>query len=232
MTLSRWLVLATVMVVVGLFFYFDGIDYLTLANLQAQVQLFSDFHSRHTLLTMVLFFGFYAVYTGLSLPGAAPLTLLAGALFGLVFGVLLVSFASTLGATLACGLSRYLFRDALQRKFSKQLVQINKGMAKDGAFYLFALRLVPAVPFFVVNLVMGLTKIRLLTFWWVSQIGMLAGTVVYVNAGSELAKIETLGDILSPTLIASFVLLGLLPLVAKKSVEWWRRRKLGSPTAR
>ena len=225
MTQSRYFILVVVVLIFSAFFYFGGLDYLTLESLQAYREVIANFYAQHTLLTVALFFGFYTVYTGLSLPGAAPLTLIAGALFGVVLGVVVVSFASTLGATLACVLSRYLFRDVLKQRYSTQFDRINAGMVKDGAFYLFALRLVPAVPFFVVNLTMGLVQIRLRTFWLVSQVGMLAGTFVYVNAGSELAKIESLGDILSPTLLISFALLGVLPFVAKKGVDWWRRRK-------
>ena len=228
MTLTRGLILLALIAAVGAFLYFDGLTYLTLERLQTYADELAVIYAQHTTLIASLFFVFYAVYTGLSLPGAAPLTLLAGALFGVLGGVVLVSFASTLGATIACTLSRYLFRDSLQTRFADQLRRINEGMAADGEFYLFALRLVPAVPFFVVNLAMGLTRIRLWTFWWVSQIGMLAGTVVYVNAGSELAKIESLGDVVSPTLLVSFALLGILPIVAKKGVAWVRARRSAS----
>ena len=143
----------------------------------------------------------------------------------MLFGTVLVSFASTIGATLAFLASRFLFRDFIQNRFSDKLKVINRGIEKDGAFYLFTLRLVPAFPFFIINLVMGLTPNRTLTFALVSQIGMLAATIVFVNAGTQLAKISGLGDILSPQLIASFVLLGLFPLIAKKSVELFRSRR-------
>ena len=167
--------------------------------------------------------------TALSLPGAAALTLAGGAVFGLLAGTLLVFIAAPIGATIAFLVSRYLFRDYVQRRFADKLAVINKGIDEEGAFYLFTLRLVPLFPFFVINIVMGLTTIKALTFFLVSQIGMLAGTIVYVNAGTQLAKIEALKDILSPGLLLSFVLLGLFPLAAKKVVDYLKRRR-ESPT--
>ena len=144
------------------------------------------------------------------------MTLAGGGLFGLMTGTVAVSFSSTIGATLACIVARYLLRDWVQKKFGDKLVKINQGMAKEGGFYLFSLRLVPLFPFFVINLVMGLTSIRLITYYWVSQLGMLPATIVFVNAGKELAKIDSLAGILSPSLIISFALLGLLPILTKK----------------
>jgi pyruvate/2-oxoglutarate dehydrogenase complex dihydrolipoamide dehydrogenase (E3) component/uncharacterized membrane protein YdjX (TVP38/TMEM64 family) len=164
--------------------------------------------------------------TGLSVPGAALLTLAAGAIFGLLWGVLLVSFASSLGATAAFLLSRFLLRDWVQARFGAQLRGINEGVAKEGAFYLFTLRIVPAVPFFVINLAMGPTPIRARTFYWVSQLGMLPATVIYVNAGTQLAAIDSPAGILSPTLIGAFLLLGLFPLIAKKLVDAWKKRRI------
>ena len=173
------------------------------------------------------FFAIYVGVTALSLPGAAIMTLAAGALFGLVTGTILVSFASTLGATLAFLASRFLFHDVVQRRFGSYLKKINEGVEKDGAFYLFGLRLVPAFPFFAINLVMGLVPMRTWTFYWVSQVGMLAGTVVYVNAGTQLAAIDSLGGLLSPALIASFAALGLFPLIARKVLQFLQSRKAG-----
>jgi pyruvate/2-oxoglutarate dehydrogenase complex dihydrolipoamide dehydrogenase (E3) component/uncharacterized membrane protein YdjX (TVP38/TMEM64 family) len=164
--------------------------------------------------------------TGLSVPGATLLTLLAGAIFGLLWGTLLVSFASSLGATVAFLLSRFVLRDWVQRRFGAQLRGINEGVAKDGAFYLFTLRIVPAVPFFVINLAMGPTPIRARTFYWVSQLGMLPATLVYVNAGTQLAQLESARGILSPGLLGALLLLGLFPLIAKKLVDAWKARKL------
>jgi dihydrolipoamide dehydrogenase len=160
----------------------------------------------------------YVVVTGASLPGAAVLTLAGGAIFGLVTGVILISFASTIGASIAFLVSRYLFRDSVQSRFGSSLKSINEGIDKDGPFYLFALRLVPAFPFFVINLVMGLTRLRLWTFFWVSQLGMFAGTVVYVNAGTQLAQIESASGIFNTGIVLSFLLLAMLPFIGRKIV--------------
>ena len=156
------------------------------------------------------------------------MTLAGGALFGLGAGTLIVSFASTIGATLACFVSRFLLRDWVQEKFGDKLSLVNEGIAREGTFYLFTLRLIPVFPFFIINLVMGLTKMPLRTFYWVSQLGMLAGTIVYVNAGKELGKIASLHSILSPGLIMSFVLLGILPLAAKKLLAVYRVKRQNS----
>ena len=166
----------------------------------------------------------YVLVAAFSLPGAAVMTLAGGGLFGLGWGLAVVSFASATGATLACFFARYVLRDSVQRKFGHRLGGINRGMREEGAFYLFTLRLVPVIPFFIINLVMGLTPIKLWTFYWVSQLGMLPGTVVFVNAGRELARIDSPGDILSPRLILSFAALGLFPLLVKKGLARFRAR--------
>lgn len=171
------------------------------------------------------FFAVYVTVAALSLPGAAIMTLAGGALFGLVWGLLLVSFASTVGATLAMLIARRLLGDWVQRRFALQLEAVNRGLARDGGFYLFTIRMVPLLPFFVVNLVMGLTPIRAWTFYWVSQIGMLAGTAVYVFAGTQLGAIAAPADVLSPGLIVALSLLGLFPLLARKGVAWLRARR-------
>lgn len=214
-----------VIVLVAVFFIYDLGQYFNLAYLKQQQAAMDAYYAQNPLATAVSFFFLYVVITGLSLPGAAILTLAAGAIFGLLWGTVISSFASTLGATLAFLFSRYMFREAIQGRFADKLGAINKGVAEDGAFYLFTLRLVPLFPYFVINLVMGLTPIRALTFFLVSQAGMLAGTIVYVNAGTQIAKIEQLKDIASPELILSFVLLGLFPLIAKKTVDYLKRRK-------
>jgi uncharacterized membrane protein YdjX (TVP38/TMEM64 family) len=167
----------------------------------------------------------YILATSLSLPGAAVLTLAGGALFGLLVGTVVVSFASTIGATLACFVSRFVLRDWVQRRFGQRLVTVNQGVEREGSFYLFTLRLVPIFPFWIINLVMGLTRMKLSTFFWVSQVGMLPGTLVYVNAGRELGRIDSLGGILSPGLIFSFALLGIFPLATKKIMAWYRARQ-------
>lgn len=208
-----------------LFFQFDLDQYLTLEYIKAQQAQIDRFYTENRVLSIVVYFLIYVATTALSLPGATILTLAGGAIFGLLTGLIIVSFASTIGASLAFLVSRYLFRETIQEKFGSSLNSINDGIAKDGAFYLFALRLVPAFPFFVINLVMGLTPIKLKTFYWVSQAGMLAGTAVYVNAGTQLAQIESASGILSPELIFSFVLLALLPFVGKKIVSTLNARK-------
>jgi len=188
------------------------------ASLNAQV-------AGHPLAAAALFFAVYVVLTGLSVPGAALLTLVGGALFGLVEGLLIVSFASAVGATLAFLMARFVLKGWVQQKFGRRLASLNHGVERDGAFYLFALRLVPVFPFFVINLAMGLTPMRTVTFYWVSQLGMLAGTIVYVNAGTQLGQLESVSGILSPGLIGSFVLLGLFPLIARKGLGFFRRRR-------
>jgi uncharacterized membrane protein YdjX (TVP38/TMEM64 family) len=228
---SRWVLLAVIAALIAAFFFFDLGRYLSLERLQASKAAIDAYRDAHPLLASAAFLGIYVAVTALSLPGAVILTLAGGAVFGLLWGLVLVSFASSIGATLAFLTSRLLLRDAIQARFGDKLQPINDGIRKDGAFYLFSLRLVPVFPFFVINLVMGLTPIGAWTFYWVSQVGMLAGTIVYVNAGTELGKLESLAGILSPTLIASFVLLGLFPLIARKVVEKVNARRNQTPVA-
>lgn len=224
---SQWILLGAFLVLVALFFAFDLHTILTLENFQAQREVVLDFYAGDQALTILLFALVYISVTGLSLPGASIMTLIAGAIFGLGVGLVLVSFASTIGASIAFVFSRYLFRDMVQRRFQSALKPINQGIEREGAFYLFALRLVPAVPFFVINVGMALTPIKLWTFYWVSQVGMLAGTAVYVNAGQQLGQLESLAGILSPMVIGSFVVLGLFPLIAKKTLELVKRKYRG-----
>lgn len=225
MTRSRVFVLAAVVVLIAAFFAFDLGRYFTLEALKAQQAAVAAYREAHPWIAAAAYFVLYVIVTSVSLPGAALLTLAGGAIFGLVWGTLLVSFASSLGATLAFLAVRFVFRDAVASRFGERIKVIDEGMKRDGAFYLFTLRLVPAFPFFLVNLAMGLTALPVRTFYWVSQVGMLAGTIVYVNAGTELAKIDSLASILSPALVVSFVLLGIFPLLAKKAVEWIRSRR-------
>jgi len=213
------LLTATFSIVVALFFAFDLQQYLTLEYLKSSKSLFISYYEQNPMLVLGSYFLSYVVMTAFSLPGAVWMTLGGGAFFGLLTGTFVVSFASTIGATLAMLISRFLLRDWVHGRFKQQMKTINSGVQKDGGFYLFTLRLLPVVPFFVINMVMGLTPLRTSTFYWVSQLGMLPGTLVYINAGSELAKIEALGDILSPTLIGSFVLLGIFPLLVKKFIS-------------
>ncbi len=211
---------------VVLFFHYDLNQYLNLQYLKSQQQQIDLWYQKSPAILIGGFFLLYIAITGLSLPGAAVLTLIGGALFGLVAGVVIVSFASTIGATAAFLVSRYLLRESVQQKFGSKLKMINQGVEKDGAFYLFALRLVPAFPFFMINLLMGLTPIRTWTFYWISQVGMLAGTVVYVYAGTQLGEIESLGGILSPELVFAFTLLGLFPLLARKLLDFIKAQRV------
>jgi pyruvate/2-oxoglutarate dehydrogenase complex dihydrolipoamide dehydrogenase (E3) component/uncharacterized membrane protein YdjX (TVP38/TMEM64 family) len=231
MSRSKLFLVLAVVVFIAAFFLFDGGQYLSLAYLKSRQAELAGWYAAEPWKVAGLFFGVYVLVTALSLPGAVIMTLAAGAIFGLATGTLLVSFASSLGATLAFLASRYVLRDSVQARFGARLADINKGVEKEGAFYLFTLRLVPLVPFFVINLALGLTRMKAPVFYAVSQVGMLAGTLVYVNAGTQLARIESLRGILSPGLLGSFVLLGLFPLVAKKIIEAIKRRQVYAPWA-
>jgi len=225
-TKGRWLLAGLVVVLVAAYFVFDLGQYFSLGYLKSRQAEIDAYYGSNPLQTVAVFFLIYVAVTGLSLPGATIMTLAAGAIFGLLWGTIMVSFASSIGATLAFLVSRFLLRDSVQAKFGDKLKAINAGIDKDGAFYLFTLRLVPAFPFFVINLAMGLTSLKTRTFYWVSQLGMFAGTLVYVNAGTQIARIESAAGILSPALIASFTLLGLFPLIAKKIVAMVKARKV------
>jgi pyruvate/2-oxoglutarate dehydrogenase complex dihydrolipoamide dehydrogenase (E3) component/uncharacterized membrane protein YdjX (TVP38/TMEM64 family) len=211
---------------VAAFFAFDLGRFFSLAYVKGAQAQFAALYAERPVAVVGAFFAVYVGVTALSLPGAAILTLLAGAVFGLGVGAVVVSFASSLGATLAMLTARYLLRDSVQGRFGARLADLDRGIEREGAFYLFTLRLVPLFPFFVINLLMGLTKMKAWTFYWVSQLGMLAGTLVYVNAGTQLARIESLSGILSPALVGSFVLLGVFPLVAKKIVDAVKARRV------
>ena len=223
---KKLVVAGVVVALIAAYFTFDLGQYLSLEYFKARQADIDAYYDAQPLRTVLIFFVVYVVVTGLSLPAATLLTLVAGAVFGLWWGTLIVSFASTIGSTFAFLVARFVLRDSVQQRFGDSLRSINAGVERDGPFYLFALRLVPAFPFFVINLVMGLTPIRTGTFYLVSQLGMLPGTLVYVNAGTQLATIESLGDILSPSLIASFVLLGVFPIIARKLVDLVKARKV------
>ncbi|MFK7735429.1 MAG: TVP38/TMEM64 family protein [Pirellulaceae bacterium] len=214
---------------IGLVAYFQFGDSLTLANLAQREQDLRSVREQHPVLAYVVCFLLYVLVTGLSLPGAVPLTLVYGWFFGWWRAVLLVSFASTAGATVAFLLSRFFLRDWVQAKFGDRLKAFNENLKREGAFYLFTLRLIPAVPFFVINVVMGLTPMRTWTYWWVSQLGMLAGTIVFVYAGSSVPGLSELaergvGGILSPQIFVAFALLGLFPIAVKKLATWLKTR--------
>jgi pyruvate/2-oxoglutarate dehydrogenase complex dihydrolipoamide dehydrogenase (E3) component/uncharacterized membrane protein YdjX (TVP38/TMEM64 family) len=226
MNFKRGILLAIIISLIGVFFVFDLGQYLTLDSLKSNQQQLADFIQQNWLQAFIGYFILYVVVTALSLPGAAILTLGAGALFGLGWGLLLASFASTIGATCAFLVSRFLLREWVKTAFSNKIKAIDEGIAKDGAFYLLSLRMVPLFPFFVINLVMGITSIRTLTYYWVSQVGMLMGTVVFVNAGTQLVEINTLSDIVSAELLLSFALLGLFPLIAKFILNSLNQRRV------
>lgn len=208
------------------FFFFDLQHYLSLSEFKAQQQQLAGWQDQFPVIFILAFLSIYIISAALSFPGATVLTLAAGALFGVIQGTVLVSFASTIGASLAFLMSRYVLRDSVQKKFGDKLATLNAGVAKNGAFYLLTLRLAPVFPFFLVNLLMGLTPIRVLTFYGVSQLGMLPATIVYVNAGTQLSKIDSLGGIASPGLLLSFGLLAIFPLIIKWIIEKLQQRRI------
>ena len=226
--MKKIIILAALAALVAAYFIFDLGQYLTLDGIKALAGDLAAFQQENPLAVIAGFFLAYVAVTAASLPGAAIMTLAAGALFGVLGGTILVSFASTIGATLAFLSSRYVLRDTIEARFGERLKAINAGLERDGPFYLFSLRMIPVFPFFVVNLVMGLTRIRTFTYAWVSQIGMLLGTIVYVNAGTQLAQIDSLSGIASPGVIGSFVLLGIVPWIAKAIIGLIQRRKVYS----
>jgi len=225
---ARLLVAALVVIAIAVFFAAGGHRYFTFENLKAQQAALDGWYRAHPWQTVLVYFATYVAVTGLSLPGATLLTLAGGAVFGLGWGTVIVSFASSLGATLAFLASRFLLRDWVRARFGERLKTIDEGLAKEGAFYLFTLRLLPVVPFFLINLALGLSAMRAWTFYWVSQIGMLAGTLVYVNAGTQLARLESPRGILSWQLLGAFLLLGIFPLLAKKLVDTLKARRVYS----
>ena len=224
--MKRPALLLLIVALVAAFFAFDLHQLLTLESLQAQREDFAALKEQSPWLVAGSAFLGYVLVAALSLPGALVMTLAMGVLFGFWWGALLVSFASTIGATLAFLASRFVLRDAVQQRFGDKLKTINDGVARDGALYLFTLRMVPLFPFFLINLLMGLTPMKTRTFYWVSQVGMLAGTLVFVNAGTQLAQLESLSGILSPALLFSFALLGLFPMIAHKFIQWLQRRRV------
>jgi len=217
------LILIAALIVAVKLLHFD--QYLTLSYLKGSLDSLKALYRDHALMVIAGYFIIYVLTTSLSLPGASPLGIAGGALFGFWTATLVVSFASSIGATLACLVSRFLLRDWIQNKFGYKIAKINEGIEREGAFYLFTLRLIPVFPFWLINLAMGLTKMPLLKFYWVSQIGMLPGTMVFVNAGKELGKIESIKGILSPGLIISFALIGIFPIAVKKLIAFYRSRK-------
>ena len=223
---SKKIIIASLIaVLIAIFIYLDLGTYLTLTYIKESQAGFQELYLKNRLSLIAAYMSIYIIVTALSLPGAAVMTLAAGALFGLPVGIVAVSIASTVGATLACFFSRYILRDWVQHSLGERFRAINEGVEREGAYYLFTARLIPVFPFFVINLAMGLTKMPLVRFFWVSQLGMLAGTAVYVNAGRELARIESLSGILSPHLILSFAILGLFPIITKRLIAFIRKRR-------
>lgn len=221
--MKRLALLIPIAALILAFFAFGLHHHLTLEAFHAGGETFDAWYAEHPVLVVAAYFAIFALVT-LFLPIAALMTVVAGGLFGFWKGILISSFAAALAATLAFWLSRFILHDTVQRHLGERLAAFNDGVAKDGAFYLFSLRLVPVVPFFAINLAMGLTPMRTRTFYWVTQLGMLAGLLVYVNAGTQLAEVDDVSDVLSPGLIGSLILLGVFPLVAKKLLGLIRRR--------
>jgi len=224
-TINKITIVVIIIALIAVFKIFSLQDYLTLSYLKGSREKFALLYAGHRASVIVAYMVIYIVVTTLSLPGAVIMTLAGGALFGLWTGAIVVSFASTIGGTMACFVSRFFLRDWVQKRLGDKLRTVNEGIEKEGPFYLFTLRLIPAFPFWLINLLMGLTKMPLRTFYWISQIGMFPATIVYVNAGRELARIDSLSGILSPGLILSFVLLGVFPIAARKLVAWYKSRK-------
>jgi uncharacterized membrane protein YdjX (TVP38/TMEM64 family) len=222
---ARIAILVILAALVGAYYFFELGTYLNLAYVKAIRDDAAVYVTANAVQSTIAFFLFYVLVTALSLPGAAIMTLGAGAVFGLSWAMLLVSFASSVGATLAMLISRTLLRDWVQNRFTVQLKTVNEGLHKDGGFYLFSLRMVPLLPFFIINLVMGLSRISTWQFYWVSQAGMLAGTFVFVFAGTQLATVSSVADVLSPGLVAALSLLGLFPLLARRGIGWLHRAR-------
>jgi uncharacterized membrane protein YdjX (TVP38/TMEM64 family) len=216
MTKMRWLSAALMATSIVAFFALDLGGYLTLEYLQSQHAHIKAYYTAHPCVTALAFSLIYTLTAGLSLPGSSLLPLLAGSVFGLFWGTVLVSVASTIAATLEFLAARYLLRDAIQSRFSSNVRAFNIGIEKEGAYYIFALRLIPFAPFLIINLVMGLTPIKTLTYIGISLVGLLASSAVYVNIGTELGRLDSLSSLLSPSLIVSFTILGFFPLIAKK----------------
>ena len=221
--------LILILAILGIIFsynYFNLSDYLSLDFLKQNANDLKSYSNENLVLSLGAFFLVYVCVTALSIPGAAVLTLAGGFLFGLFKGLLLISFASTIGASFAFLVSRFVLQDWVKERFREKMDEIEKGIEREGKLYLLSLRLIPIFPFFVINLVMGLTPMKLLSFYWVSQLGMLPGTFVYVNAGKQLSKINSLSDILNPTIVLSFTLLGLFPLIANFILSTVKKRKV------
>ena len=217
-------IIAMIVVAICSYYYFNLGKFLSLEYVQSHLDFMKVYKQQHFEVFAAIFFLTYILVAALSIPGALILTITSGALFGLFWGIIISSFASSIGATLAFFASRLILREWVQNKYRDYLVPINKGIEKEGAFYLFSIRMIPLFPFFVTNLLMGLTSISVSSFYLVSQIGMFLGTIVYVNAGTELSKVTSLSGLLSTPILLSFAFLGMLPLVTKYIVSFIRQR--------
>ncbi|MEH0372674.1 TVP38/TMEM64 family protein [Vibrio mimicus] len=226
--MNRKLIIALILIAIAALLVTQFSQYLTLEVAKAKQAELASYIDAHLLQAALIYFVVYVLLTAFSIPGATVVTLLGAALFGFWLSLLLASFASTIGATLAFLSSRFLLRDWVQSKFAEKLLTINQGVERDGAFYLFSLRLIPVFPFFLINLVMGLTPISTWRYYWVSQLGMLPGTAVYLNAGTQLAEISNLGEIISLPVLASFVLLGVFPIIVKWLMGKFQQRSAPS----
>jgi uncharacterized membrane protein YdjX (TVP38/TMEM64 family) len=224
-TTNRIIIASAILLLITVFIYLNLGSYFTITYIKESQGNFQEIYLNNRITVIAAYMLIYITVTALSLPGAAVMTIAGGALFGLEVGVIVVSFSSTIGATMACFFARFILRDWVQKKFGEKLKTINDGIKNEGAYYLFTARLIPVFPFFVINLAMGLTKMPLIKFFWVSQLGMLAGTTVYVNAGKELGKIESMSGILSPGLILSFAILGLFPIIMKKLISFLKKKQ-------
>lgn len=222
---KKILIVVVIAALIAVFRIFDLQQYLTLPYMKESRERFELLYAMHRTSVIAVYMAVYILASTLSLPGAVILTLAGGALFGLWTGTIVVSLASTTGATLACFVSRFILRDWVQKKMEDKLRTVNAGIEREGAFYLFTLRLIPVFPFWLINLLMGLTRMPLRTFCWVSLVGMLPATMVFVNAGRQLARIDSPSEILSPGLLLSFVLLGIFPIAARKTLTWYRSKK-------
>jgi len=229
--MKQLIILALLITAIAAFFFFDLGQWLTLEQLKAQQSDLDNFRASNPLLVAAIYMLLYIVVTALSLPGATIMTLSGGAIFGLYLGTALALVSATIGATLAFLIARYLVGNWVQTRFADRIQAINQGIEKDGAFYLFSLRLVPIFPFFVINVVMALTPLKTLTFFWVSLIGMLAGAGVYANAGTQIAQLENLSGIASPSLLLSFALLGVFPIIAKKTLQFVKQQRVKKAAA-
>lgn len=228
MNKNRLLLIVSILIVVLLFFAFDIHQYLNLDYIKSQKSVLDDYRLTHPFKSALIFFLFFVLITSISLPGAGVLSLTAGTLFGLIWGTIISSFAAMIGATNALLITRYILRDIIQQKYESKLKPVNDGIEKNGKLYLFTMRMIPVFPYFIINALMGLTHIKAISFAWVTQLGMLLPTIILVNAGTQLATINSLYDVFSIKIIFSFALLGLFPILTKKTMDIFKAKNNSS----